>query len=131
MKRLLPTLVCWIAGASAVVAALLAAGPALRLLRGLNPPSILYPFLIGTLTTWTLLFVGGVAVLCRRHWGFVLIYVAAGLNYFAGLSFVPLIGESARSALGSLAAVQGVNLIVVALLVWAQLNIRHSTVGHG
>ncbi len=124
MKPRIAIVICRIAGTCAIVAALLAAGPTLRLLRGLDPPSMLYPFLIGAVATWILLIVGGIGLLYRRTWAFVLIYMAAGLNYFAGLSFVPFLQPVANSVVGSHAAVQAVNLIVVALLVWAHVAIR-------
>ena len=116
-----------IAGACAVLTSLLAAKSTLLLFRGMDPPSILTPFLAGSVATWTLLLVGGVGLLYRRPWAFALIYLATGLNYYAGLSFIPLLQPAIASIIAwhsaGPIAVQAVNLILVALLVRAHLVI--------
>ena len=122
----LASLWCRVIGVCVIVSAAYSVWPTLRLARALFPITSLFPFLFASLVTWTLLVVGGLGLLKCRPWAFVLIYIAAGLNYFPGFSFIPFADRAAMLFLpvhgAQLLATVGVNLLVVMLLIRIHLN---------
>ena len=114
-------LLCRVIGICVIVSAALSAMPTFRLTRTLLPITSLAPFIVASLVTWTLLVVGGFGLLQHRQWALVLIYVAAGLNYFPGISFIPFADQAAMLLLpvrgATLLVTVGVNLLVVVLLI--------------
>ncbi len=132
MRRPVPpkaaTALCRALGLCLIVAAITNAASTMPFVRGLLPLSVVGPHFIAILVTWALMAIGGVGLLARQPWAFIVVYVACGLNVLPAFCFLPFADGLLKSAIGVQAAshviVYGVNTCLIAALVWSHISLE-------
>ncbi len=78
---------------------------------------------IANVIGWVLCVAGSLGILCRKSWGFYLIYVATVFSILVVMPFIPFIRIILPKESVPLFALL-TNMIIFLLLIWAQITIK-------